>query len=85
MKKSEIVFHPFFLVRLVHMIRHRDIQEAIDLAGQEVRNALDDEADETGDEEQGAGLMVVPSPRRVREFYFRGTPDEPTQPKGPKL
>ena len=85
MNKSRIVFHPFFLVRLALMMRRREVQEAIDLAGQEIRIALDGDEDERGGEDEGDGIVIVPSPRRVREFYFEARPDEPNQPKGPKL
>jgi hypothetical protein len=85
MNKSRIVFHEFFLVILALMMRRREVQEAIDLAGQEIRTALDGDDDERGGEDEGDGIVTVPSPRRVREFYFKARPDEPNQPKGPKL
>lgn len=85
MNKSRIVFHEFFLVILALMMRRREVQEAIDLAGQEIRTALDGDDDERGGEDEGDGIVMVPSPRRVREFYFKARPDETNQPKGPKL
>lgn len=85
MTKRRIVFHPFFLVRLVHMMRRRYVQEAIDMAGQEIQIALDGERDEADGEDEDGGIALVPSPRRAREFYFEPTSDDENQPKGPKL
>jgi hypothetical protein len=85
MTKTRIVFHPFFLVRLIHLMRRRHVQEAIDLAGREIRIALDDEEDETGDEGESGEIVIVPAPKRAREIYSEATSDDPNQPKGPKL
>ncbi len=85
MTKRRIVFHPFFLVRLVHMMRRRCVQAAIDTAGQEIQIALASEGDEADDEDEDGGIVLVPSPRRAREIYVEPTSYDESQTKGPKL
>jgi hypothetical protein len=83
MKKGGIVLHPLLLVRLVHMMRHRHVHEAVALAGNEIQIALEDDAGGGGDEDEDGGIVIVPSPRRLRELHLESESDEPSLPKGP--
>ena len=77
-RQRKIVFHPLFRMRLVQMIRHGEVREAIALAGRELRIARE-HRDDDGDESAG-GTVVVPIPSRAKKFGY----DNPSTPKGPK-
>lgn len=73
-----IMFHPLFRMRLVQMIRHGEIREAIALGGRELRIARG-HYDNEGEESAG-GIVMVPIPSRAKRFGY----DNSSTPEGPK-
>jgi hypothetical protein len=77
-RQRKIVFHPLFRMRLVQMIRHGEIREAIAFAGRELRIARE-HYDNDGEESAG-GTVMVPISSRAKKFGY----DNSSTPEGPK-
>jgi hypothetical protein len=84
MTATRIHLHPLFLMKLVHMIRHGQIREAIALGGTEVRIALQAAQKNEGDGDEDGGIVIVPSPTRLGAFHLATTSDDLSQTKGLK-
>lgn len=76
--QRKIVFHRLFRMRLIQMVRHGEIREAIAFAGRELRIARE-HYDEDGEESAG-GIVRVPIPSRAKKFVT----DNASTPEGPK-
>lgn len=90
-KRRRIVLFPLFRVELIQMIRHDEIEKAIDTAGREIRLALEQQSDngsddgEDGGQDRSDGVIMVPSPSRAYELNYTDTQPEPNSLKESKL
>lgn len=84
MSPTKIKFNPLFLMRLVHLMRQNRIIEAIEAGSDEIQAALDAHASGEGDQGDGTGIVVVPTPARMLALYPEPPRDEFNSPKGPR-